>query len=145
MGFIDKITYFFKKKNKMTAVIIDEVGKEYRKKVKYSNNTFMISMNGEKHAYLVDHNHVVYSTKNNEPISYYFINNPQPLKMEHHRNELVDSKGLKNLLDSKVITDLFSEEQKNLMMILLILVVINMLITIVVILIQTDVIHAGAK
>lgn len=129
MNIIDKAKEFFKKKSKIRAIIQDEVGKIHTKKCPYSNNSFTVVINAEKHAYVVDHNFVTYDAKNNMPTSFYYINNPQPIRMQHERNEEVDSIGFKKLLDSKVITDLFSEEGKNMLTILMILIIVNLALT----------------
>lgn len=129
MDIIDKARGFFQKKSKIKAIIIDEVGKLHTKKVAYNNNSFTLLVNGEKHAYVVDHNFVTYDIKGNFPTSFYYINNPQPIRMQHERNDELDSISFKKILDSKVITDLFSEEAKNVLMILMILIIVNLVLT----------------
>lgn len=127
MGILGKITGFFTKKAKLKAIIFDEVGKQHEKKVEYANNYFSTSINGESHAYVVDHNFINYGAKNNEPIAHYYINNPQPIRLQHERNEEMDSIGFKKILESKVITDLFTEQAKNLLTLLMILMVITLI------------------
>lgn len=129
MDIIDKVKSFFKKKSKIKAIVLDEVGKIHIKKVPYSNNTFTLTFNGEKQAYTVDHNFVTYDAKSNMPTSFYHINNPEPIRMKHERNTEMDSISFKKILDSKVITDLFSPEGKNLLTILMILIVVNLALT----------------
>lgn len=129
MELIDKAKGFFQKKSKITAIIIDEVGKVHTKKVPYANNSFTLLVNSQKHAYVVDHNFVTYDIKKNGPVSFYYVNNPQPIRMQHERNADMDSIGFKKILDSKVITDLFSEEAKNLLTILMILIIVNLVLT----------------
>lgn len=129
MGAIDRVKGFFKKRSKLRAIIHDETANVYQKDVVYSNNVFMISINGEKHAYVVDHNFVSYDQKTKIPISYYYISNPQPIRIQHERNQEVDSIGFRKILESKVITDLFSDEARNTLFLLVVLIIISMLLS----------------
>lgn len=129
MMIIDKVQEFFKKKPKIKALIVDEVGRVHEKKQKYSNNSFEVMISGKKHAYVVDHNFVTYEHKSNMPMSFYYINNPQPIRMQHERNENMDSISFKKILDSKVITDLFSAEAASILTLLMILIIANLVLT----------------
>lgn len=120
MSLIESIMGFFRKKQKLRAYFIDEVGTVTKKVVKYKNNTFEANIQGEKGAYLIDHNNIFYDRKDRMASSFYHTNNPQPLKLNHNRNEEgIDSVGFKSVLDSKTIKDLFSSEGINQLTILL--------------------------
>lgn len=126
MGMIDSVKNYFKSKEKLRVFFIDEVGKLTIKNVTYVNNNFTISdgLLGKKRAYLVDHNYIIYDKKTGEATSFYYTNNPNPIHIQHERNKDVDSIGFKNILDSKVIEELFSQEGVKMMTILLILVIV---------------------
>lgn len=128
---------------KIKAFFIDEAGLIIDKKFKYTNNTFSTKAFGEPQAYIVDHNFIVYDKKTKIPVSLYYVNNPSPIRIQHERNKELDGIGFKKILDSKTISELFSEENKNVMLILIILIGLNMLLTAVVLLVQFKVIKVG--
>lgn len=128
---LNGIKNFFKKKQVIKARFIDESGRETTKKIKYTNNTFTLSFFGEDQSYMVDHKKVIYDAKDKLPILYYYVNNPNPLTLEHMRNPEVDAVGFKQIIESKVVKDLFSDEQANLLKIIVIVIIIHALISIV--------------
>lgn len=130
----------FRKKRKLRAILLDEVGNVLIKNVGYENNTFTIKISGSQQTYIVDMNYVTYDKKTSLPVSFYYVNNPNPIRMRHERNKDVDSIGFKKILDSKTIQDLFSQESANKFNIMLIIVGINILLSIFIILLQTGVI-----
>lgn len=143
MGLLDKITGFFKKKSRLHCVFIDEIGDVHFVEVKFSNNTFTTKFFGEPQTYIVDHNYILYNRKSKTPIAFYYVNNPNPIGIQHERNRDVDSIGFKKILDSKTIQDLFSEEGQKKINLVLILVIVNIAITIIILLIQFKVIKVG--
>lgn len=134
---------FFMKKSRLKAMFIDEVGLVSEKKVKYTNNTFSVKNFGEAQAYVVDHNFVTYDKKTKMPVSFYYVNNPNPIRIQHERNKEVDGIGFKKILDSKVISDLFSDEAKSIMTMLLVLIGVNLLFSLVIVLILFKVIKVA--
>lgn len=132
MGLWESFKSFFKKKRKLHVTFFDEIGNVYNKEIKYENNMFKIKEFGEKVAYIVDHNFVLYDKSNHMARAYYYVNNPQPIRIQHERNQDLDSIGFRKILDSKVIADLFSEEGKNLMFWILIVGIINGVLTMIV-------------
>lgn len=119
---ISSIGGFFKSKRRLRAYFIDEAGLLIIREIKYDNNSFTTKFNGNLHAYIIDHNFIFYSAKDKTPCSFYYVNNPHPVHIQHERNIDVDSIGFKQILDSKTITDLFSNEGKNLLLMLTIMV-----------------------
>lgn len=134
---------FLQKKSRLKAIFIDEAGIVSIKKVKYTNNTFSLKSFGEDQAYVIDHNFVTYDSKTKNPVSFYYVNNPNPIRIQHERNKDVDGIGFKKILDSKTISDLFSDEGKNIMTLLLILLAVNIVITLVVALVVFKVIKVA--
>lgn len=130
MGLLNMLQGFFKKKQKLRAIFFDETGSQFKKDVVYENNKFKISekLFGKKGVYIVDNNFVLYDRKTRIPISYYYANNPNPIHIKHERNADLDSIGFKKMLDSKVITELFSNDGIKFLTIILILVIILLLI-----------------
>lgn len=118
MGLWHEFKQYFKKKRRLVAVFIDETGRIFEKETPYENNNFtikigsnLVGMGGTEQTYIVDAECMIYEVKSNLPKLFYYTNNPYPLKLKHTRSkEGVDSIGFKTLLDSKVITDLFSDE-----------------------------------
>jgi hypothetical protein len=142
MGIVVWVKNLFKKRNRLKAIFIDETGHIITYKVKYANNVFTKRIHGEEGSYIVDHNYIVYG-KNNEATSAYYTNNPNPIRLQHQRNENLDSLGFKRIIDSKAVADLFSAEGTNKMMMIIILIGINLLLTIFLLLIQFKVIKVG--
>lgn len=124
MGLMNAIKDFFRKKDKLRVIMIDEVGRFTIQQVTYDNNTFSLGgMMGKQSAYIVDHNAIYYDKKSGEGLSAYYRNNPNPIQLTHERNPDVDAVGFKNILDSKVIQDLFSQEGVKMLTVLLIIVI----------------------
>ena len=119
---LDKVLNLFRSKRRLRAHFIDEAGLIFTRVLPYDNNTFTTKFAGHEHSYIVDHNYIVYSSKDRMPTSLYYVNNPHPVRLQHERNLETDSVGFKNILDSKTIQDLFSPEAKNVLMILMIMV-----------------------
>jgi hypothetical protein len=126
MTFIDNIKDMFKKKQKLVAIFFDETGSTYAREVVYSNNRFEVSdkLFGHKGVYIVDHNFIIYDRRTRKPYCYYYTNNPNPIHIHHERNKDVDSIGFKRILDSKVITELFSTDGLKFLTVILIIVII---------------------
>jgi hypothetical protein len=124
MTFLDEFKGFFRKKTKLRAVFFDETGSEFTKNVIVENNRFEISENlfGKKGVYIADHNYIVYERKKRIPKSYYYVNNPNPIHIQHQRNREMDSIGFKRILDSKVIEELFSNSGIKFLTIILVVV-----------------------
>lgn len=133
---------FGKREQKLSVVFIDETGHEHPKKVSYKNNVFHTKINGEEGSYIVDHNYIVHDGKN-RPKSYYYTNNPNPIRIQHARNEVLDSISFKRIIDSKVVTDLFAEEGLGKLFILLILIAANCALTVFVLLVVLKVVKIG--
>lgn len=129
---IDAIKDFFKGKRVLRAYFIDETGRIFKKEVHYSNNIFSIKIGDDLQSYIVDHNFMVYDAKDRVGTSVYYVNNPNPVRLQHERNNQVDSISIKKILDSKAIKDLFSEENKELINWILIIVIVNIMLTLVV-------------
>lgn len=141
MGLLD----FLKKKRKLRAIFIDEVGNVIIKNVKYQNNIFSIKDFGEeKMAYIIDHNFIVYDKKSSLPISFYYKNNPNPIRIQHERNDEVDGIGFQRILDSKTIQDLFTDEGLKKITLLMVLMIISLVLTLIVLLAQFGVIKIAA-
>lgn len=105
--------------------------------VKYDNNEFTTKFGGKPHSYIVDHNFIVYDAKSKMPTSAYYVNNPNPIRLQHERNEELDSISFKRILDDKTVSDLFSPEGKNMLMILTMMVGACIALIIIVIAIQS--------
>ena len=145
MSFIDGITTFFRKKSKLRVIFIDEVGNVSNKIVKYANNTFEVKIQGEKQAYLVDHNFIMYDKGDRTATSFYYVNNPQPIHIQHSRNkDGIDSIGFKKILDSKTIQDLFSSEGMNIMKVIMFLAIGILLLQLIGLLVQFGVIKVAS-
>lgn len=129
MVVLDLLRGFFKKKRVLKASFYDEAGRVVVRKVKYQNNTFTQKFNGELQTYIVDDAYINYDAKTNQPMSSYYINNPQPIRFLHERNNEVDSIGFKKIIDSKVIKDLFSDEDSTKMLLLIILICISIAVS----------------
>jgi hypothetical protein len=145
MGLMDwPVLSFFKKKQKLTVYMIDEVGELVIDDVTYANNTFEYTYQGKTGVYFVDHNYVQYRKKDKRAWSMYYINNPAPIQIQHKRNAELDSIGAKQIIDSKVVVDLFSDEAKSTLTIIIILICVILLLAIFQTLITTKIIKIGA-
>lgn len=113
MSFITKIKYFFTLKKKIDVTFFTLSGTAYRAKKIIKNGVFYHSIHGTDHAYVVDFGRVYYNQKDHTPTAYYHEGNPQPLDMSHRRNDEVDSVGFRDILDSKIVQDLFSDEKSS--------------------------------
>ncbi len=140
---VSTVKQIFIKKRKLTAFFIDEVGKVWPKKVSYVNNTFEYKTGGQKGTYIVDHKCILYLGSNNEPCSFYYTNNTQPITMSHERDDTIDAIGFKTILDSKAISELFSSKGLNLMIILMCMIGVNMLFSLFILAIQMKWIKVG--
>ena len=137
-------TTWFQKRPKIIAYFIDETGHVFKKKVKYDNNVFYIRYAGNKMMYIVNHERVLYDARSNKGVSYYYLNNPEPIKFQHMRNKELDSVGFKKIIDSKAIIDLFSEEGAKKMMIIIILLVVVIILCILILGFEGGFIHYNA-
>lgn len=142
---MDTIKGMFRKKRKILAVFLDETGGWQIKKKKYENNTFedKEGWSGKKERYVVDHTHVAYDRKTGLPVSVYHKHNPQPIPLAHQRNRDIDSVGLNNILESKVVEELFSNKGLGTLFWIMIICGANILMSIIIICIQTGVIKVA--
>lgn len=145
MSFLKPVLDLFKTKRRLKAHFLDEAGLFFTREVKYDNNMFSTKFGGKDHAYIVDHNFIFYDAKDRRPSSLYYVNNPNPVRLQHERNLEADSIGFKNIIDSKTVQDLFSPEAANKMMILIIMLGVVILLVIVVIAVQAGWLHLGTS
>jgi hypothetical protein len=134
---------WFNNRPKLIAYFIDETGHVFRREVKYENNKFDLKYAGEHMTYIVDHERMLYDAKKNQGTSFYYVNNPEPIRFQHMRNKDLDSVGFRKILESKAIIDLFSEEGMNRILILIILTSIVLFLVVVSLAKQFNLIGAG--
>jgi hypothetical protein len=142
---IEWVKGLFRKKKKLNARFIDEVGHSFDRKVKYVNNTFSISIQGVEQTYIVDMACVIYERKKKLPTSVYYVGNPNPLRFSHLRNKDVDSISFKQILDSKVVTDLFTSGLEAKVQLLIILVAINLAVSVITMMAALGFLKFGGK
>lgn len=129
MGMIEKAKNFLYRNYNLEVEVIDEVGRRTKHYVTPVNNTFRLKFEDGEQDYIVDHNFLILDQKKKILVGYYHKNNPQPIHMEHKRNPDLDGRGFREIMESKVVKDLFSEEGMNILMwILFILIFVGVLL-----------------
>lgn len=115
------IKEFFYKKDSLEAVFIDELRRRRVIKVTPKGNTFVVKEFGDNLMYVVNYKYLIFDPKRNVHVGFWYRNNPVQIPMNHERNHELDSVGLREIIESKVVKDLFSENTKNLLMIIIII------------------------
>jgi hypothetical protein len=127
MGLWENFKGFFKRKKKVICVFIDETGRQDRRAKKYKNNIVEDNHYGAPMSYVIDHDKMVYERRSGLPVAYFNVNDPVQLDMRHEQNPEMDAKGLRQVIQSKAIKDIFEDDSANLILIILILVCICLL------------------
>lgn len=102
-----------RKPSYLTAYFIDEAGTLTQAKVEYASSIFDIKLGDTIQTYLIDKDHIIYNKKTKKPVCFYYTNNPHPIRLHHEPVDTevsLSSISLKNILESKVVTDLFTPE-----------------------------------
>jgi hypothetical protein len=126
----------FKKLPKLRAYFIDESGQMYSAKKKYDNNMFTMKVSGKVYTYIVDKNFLHFDQDEKLPVGFYYVGNPVPVQLRHERSEStgVNSVSLTNIMESKIVQELFSSEENKKAKLVLIIVAINAVLTLVIML-----------
>ena len=130
----------FKRVSKLKARIIDETGNETEHKIGYKDNSFKVG----GMTYIIDLKSVVRKTDSRFPIAYYSRNNPIPKDMRHDRNEEVSGVSLTEIIESKVMTDLFAQDGDNKLKLILIASIISAVLSLLVLLQVTGLLNLAS-
>lgn len=93
---------------KVEVVFIDETNHSFRAKKRYTNNQFSIRINGEDQRYNVDPKRVIRPAKGGIAQIFYEVGNPDPLPMQSEGDRTLSSVGYQQIMEDKVVRDLFS-------------------------------------
>ncbi len=115
---------WFRHKTKIFCVFKDETNNIFIKKMRYANKTIQANFGGKKQTYLVDKDLVYFYPKKKLGISFYSVGIPQPIDMSNPKAS-IDSTSLNDILESKVIQELFSSDTVKMLRIILYVLIGN--------------------
>lgn len=127
---------------RFTAYFIDHADHVHKRTVYPEGDKIEVSFGGQKHVYIVDKNAMFYDKKH-RPIIYYNISDPLPLNISGNPSNDIHPEGLRDVLEHKMVKDLFKMDGDKILMVLLILIAINLMATVVIILKITGVLKIG--
>jgi len=106
----------FWKKRKIIVYFMDEAGRVYKTKRKYTENKFVVNVHGRKETYLIDQTRMLMDPKQNVPVIFYYVGYPHAIKFDHKvPTDKADapSSALTEMLDNKSLKDLITKKGQN--------------------------------
>lgn len=138
MSLFDKV---FGKRIKVRTMFVDDTNHIHEKKLPVIDGKLFATFNKVDHAYRVDQKRVLYD-KRNRPMLAYRVGDPEPLVFDP-RHKDISAHGLRNVLEDKVVEELFKPEGASVTKLLLIIVIINTIILVVLAGMQSGYIKIG--